>query len=176
LNKENNNVLFREVQRFRQIWIWILVLLAPGICLWAFVQQIILGEPFGNNPASDIVLIILCIVVGLGLPLLFLVLKLTTEVQSDGIYYKFTPFHRSFRRIESESIAHHEVRTYRPIGEYGGWGIRYGPSGTAYNVSGNQGLQLYLSSGKNVLIGTQRPNELSEAVERALKNKKKRHI
>ncbi|MHC4187375.1 MAG: hypothetical protein ACYSRQ_04200 [Planctomycetota bacterium] len=58
------------------------------------------------------------------------------------------------------------IRTYRPIKEYGGWGIRYGfgESGKAYNVKGNQGLQLVFENGKRLLIGTQKPKRLLEAV------------
>lgn len=166
MNRKNTEVLFHEVQRFRQIWIWVIILLICGLCLWAFIQQIILDEPFGNNPASDTVLIIICIVFGLGFPALFFTLKLTTEVRTDGLYYRFTPIHRSFRRIAFEDITKYEMRTYKPIREYGGWGIRYGPNGTAYNISGNRGLQLELLSRKKILIGSQRAEELFEAVDR----------
>ncbi len=34
------------------------------------------------------------------------------------------------------------ARKYRPIREYGGWGIRYGWNGRAYSTSGNEGVQL----------------------------------
>jgi hypothetical protein len=63
-------------------------------------------------------------------------------------------------------IVRWEARTYRPILEYGGWGIRYSPfaKGWAYNVSGNQGVQLELASGKRILIGPQRAEELARAV------------
>ena len=58
-----------------------------------------------------------------------------------------------------------EARTYRPILEYGGWGIRYTMGrGWAYNVSGNQGVQLELASGKRILIGSQRAEELARAI------------
>ncbi len=39
-------------------------------------------------------------------------------------------------------------------------GIRYGPKGTAYNVSGKIGLQLELKNGKKILIGTRKPEEI----------------
>jgi hypothetical protein len=61
-------------------------------------------------------------------------------------------------------VKSHEVITYSPLRDYGGWGIRYGSKGKAYNVSGNRGVRLELSNGKRLLFGSQRPEELSEAV------------
>ena len=59
-----------------------------------------------------------------------------------------------------------EARTYRPLLEYGGWGIRYAPfgKGWAYNVHGSQGVQLELTNGKRILIGSQRAEELARAI------------
>ena len=37
--------------------------------------------------------------------------------------------------------------------------------GKAYNVSGNRGLQLELSSGKKILIGSQRADELARILQ-----------
>jgi TATA-box binding protein (TBP) (component of TFIID and TFIIIB) len=48
--------------------------------------------------------------------------------------------------------------------EYGGWGIKYGRKGKAYNVSGNRGVQLVFKDGKQLLIGSQRAEELAEAI------------
>ncbi|MBX2959059.1 MAG: hypothetical protein KF732_03800 [Flavobacteriales bacterium] len=58
------------------------------------------------------------------------------------------------------------VRQYSPLTEYGGWGIRLGlfGKGTAYNVSGNKGLQLEFTNNKKLLIGTNKPNELTETL------------
>lgn len=64
----------------------------------------------------------------------------------------------------TDSIRHSEVRTYSPLKEYGGWGIRYGSNGKAYNVSGNQGVQLEFRDGKRLLVGSQLPLELLNAL------------
>ena len=45
--------LYREVQYFRQTWLWILLLSISLITIWGMVQQLFLGKPFGNNPAPD---------------------------------------------------------------------------------------------------------------------------
>ncbi|MDI6783925.1 MAG: DUF6141 family protein, partial [bacterium] len=98
---------------------------------------------------------------------LFSILKLTTEVHEDGIYIRFEPFVR--KKILFSEMKQYTARTYRPIREYGGWGIRYGWKGTAYNVSGNRGVQLELNNGKRILIGSQRPEELVRAIKAGMK-------
>lgn len=96
--------------------------------------------------------------------LLFANTKLITRIEKDGIYVKFYPFHRKYKYYRWEKIARPYIRTYNPLSEYGGWGIRYrGGKGMAYNVSGNQGLQLELDDGKKVPIDTANPADF-EAV------------
>ncbi len=160
----DSDVLFREVQYFRQPWVWLLVLGVSGVTLYAMVQQILLGKPFGNNPASDAVLIVIVVVFGFCFPLLFYLLNLKTEVRSDGLYYRFFPFHLSVRRIPLGDLKSFEALTYRPLREYGGWGIRWGSRGKAYNVSGNRGVQLELVGGQRIMIGSRRAQELAEAL------------
>ena len=61
-----------------------------------------------------------------------------------------------------------EILFLSPIAEFGGWGIRYGfGAGWVWNVSGNMGVQLELDNGRKVLIGSQRPAELKDALDRA---------
>jgi hypothetical protein len=163
--------LYRETQHFRQLWLWVLVLFISLLSLYGLVQQLFLGTPLGNNPAPDTVLVIIAVVFGLMLPVFLYKTNLTTEVHSDGLYIRFFPFHLSFHRIALEDIKEFEARTYRPLRDYGGWGIRYGRQGKAYNVSGNRGVQLVLSDGKQLLIGSQKPDELAEALSLALGNR-----
>ena len=160
MKSEDTGALFRETQRFRQPWIWALFIAIAGTVIYAMIQQLVLGRQFGNNPASDLVLVIIGRAFGLAFPVFFYFLNLTTEVRPDGLYYRFFPFHRSFHRIAPDELSRYEARTYSPLREYGGWGIRYGSGGTAYNVSGNRGVQLELADGKRILIGSRRPEEL----------------
>jgi hypothetical protein len=81
------------------------------------------------------------------------------------LYICFFPFHLSFKKMPFIQIKKYEARTYSPLGEYGGWGIRYGFEGKAYNVSGNRGVQLELVNGKRLLIGSQSPEELVKAID-----------
>jgi hypothetical protein len=95
--------------------------------------------------------------------LLLLVAGLDTEVRLDGLYVRFRPFTRR-RRIGWREIVRAEACRYRPLREYGGWGIRFGPRGKAYNVHGDRGVRLELTDGRRLLIGSQRPDELAAAI------------
>jgi len=104
------------------------------------------------------------IVVGATAALLYS-LRLQTEVRADGIYFKMWPLHRSFRRITWSEIERYEPRQYRPLREFGGWGIRWAPGKLAYNVSGNRGVWIERTNGRAVLIGSQRPEDFVRAIE-----------
>jgi hypothetical protein len=161
---------FCEIQQFRQTWIWLLVLPISLFLIILFgygmIKQLIFGQPWGGKPLSNTALAIigpLWILFGIGLSYLFSSMKLITEVRDDAIYIRFYPL--SHQRISFEDISRYEARTYNPIREFGGWGIRYGRRAKAYNVSGTRGVQLELSNGKRILIGSQRSEELARAIE-----------
>jgi hypothetical protein len=111
------------------------------------------------------VLAALAIVLGGGTAVFMLVLKLTVRVHPAGVHVRFFPF--VDRDISLREIASWESCTYSPLADYGGWGVRYSWKGTAYNVSGNRGVQFELTNGKRLLIGSQRPDELADAIRSA---------
>lgn len=159
--------LFKETQRFRQWWMWLILLACDGIVFYAAFRQIVEENAFGENSVDDAGLVITMIMI-VGVNLLFLVMRLETSVYEEGIAVRFFPLHRKLRQFAWKDIASAEVRTYSPIREYGGWGLRIGlrSSGKAWNVSGNQGLQLVFKNQKKLLIGTQKGQELMEVLEK----------
>lgn len=166
--REKSEVFFREVQYIRQWWLWLIVIFIAGLSWHTAVEQLIWGIPSGNNPASDPEALIIWVVFGILFPALFWFSRLITEVRSDGLYICFFPFHLSFKKMPFTQIKKYEARTYSPLGEYGGWGIRYGFGGKAYNVSSNRGVQFEFVDGKQLLIGSQKPEELVAAIDMAL--------
>ncbi len=156
-------VLLREVQHFRQLWLWLMIVIVPIACLISILDVIVFDKCSDPASASSIATLIIGIILGIGIPWLMYVTNLTTEVRTDGIYIRYFPFHRSFRKV-SQEITRCEIRKYNPIREYGGWGIRGFKSDRAYNVSGDMGIQLTYSDGNKLLIGTHRPDELLSAI------------
>ena len=173
-----NDIIFRELQRFHQPWLWVLIILGAlvliGLFGYGMVQQLVFGKPWGDRPMSDTALAVtgtLLILLEIGIIALFAGMKLITEVRSDGLYIRFFPPHLSFRRIPLEDLAGFGARTYRPIREYGGWGIRFGRRGRAYNVSGNRGVRIDYANGRHILIGSQRADELADAIAKVVETR-----
>lgn len=122
-----------------------------------------------SETSVDILLQMISVPIGL-LYVLLLSIRLTTRISSEGIFVKLFPFHLTFRYYPWKMISKTEVRQYSPIKEFGGWGYRWGFGGTAMNISGNMGLQLELTDGKKLLIGTQRPDDLRAVLNRLNKS------
>jgi len=145
---------FKEVQRFDQWWIWMILLGVTIIPIYGIYEQVIMGHSFGGDSMSDIGLTLVFLLVLL-LDLLFIYVKLITEISLDHINIKFLPFAQKsirWRDIESAEVV-----------DYGflGYGIRlFTRYGTVYNGKGSKGLSLRLKNGKKFLIGTQKPIEL----------------
>ncbi|RLG14578.1 MAG: hypothetical protein DRN71_02890 [Candidatus Nanohalarchaeota archaeon] len=159
---------FHEDQQFRQTWVWLLILPGTAIVWYITIQELIFNNPIGNSNGSNTMTFILCIMFGILFPIFFYNLKLTTEVRNNGLYIRFSPIHLKFKKIPIDKETKHYIRTYKPITEYGGWGIKFGPKGKVFNVSGNLGVQLEFTNGKKLLIGSQKPQQLDSAIRQYL--------
>ncbi len=161
--KATHPVLFREVQRFRDVW-WVMTLVFGLAALqwWLLLAQLLSGQPVGNNPAPAAVLFLNWLLFGVGLPVFFLLLRLEVEVTPNAVLIRYAPLFA--RQIARNDIAGVEALTYGPLREFGGWGIRGWGGRVAYNVRGNQGVELTLADGRRVLIGTQRAIDLAAAI------------
>ena len=155
---------FKEVQGFKTWWAWVAVAAFNVTFMYAIVQQIFLGTPFGPKPAPDLVLVIIELILLLLLVFLFSI-KLKTSITDTGICYRFFPYQFKETLIEWHELNDAYIRSYDSFHEYGGWGIRTGTvkAGKAINTSAssNQGLQLQFNDGKLLLIGTRRPDEIA---------------
>lgn len=100
---------------------------------------------------------------------LFFIATLTTNIDSAGISIKFPPLRFKNLVYSWKDMENCEIRTYKPIWEYGGWGIRFGKKGKAYTVRGNKGIQIELKNGKQVLIGTQQTEEIDKLIHKYFK-------
>ena len=157
--------LFTERQRFKQWWIWLILLGMNGLFIFGSFLQLVLGKQFGDKPMSNNGLLLMTFLTIL-LSILFYCIRRETQIKKDRIYFRFFPFQRKFKYFNWSMIKKCYVRKYKPLTEYGGWGWRISISGrgTAFSISGNQGLQLEFLNDKKMLIGTKRPEELSKAL------------
>ena len=108
-----------------------------------------------------VVALLLAVVLLLGA---LLSLRLTTTVRPDGISVRYGFLYRT--RVPLSEITLAEAVQYAPLREYGGWGIRGSRRRRALNARGNQGVLLTRSDGSTLLVGSQHPRELLEALSR----------
>lgn len=156
---------FKEVQKYTFWWLWVTLIALALIPIYGIYKQLILGEQFGNNPMSDLGLIIFSISI-FAIVLLFLVMALITEIDDEGIRLIFFPFVR--RSVKWSEIKSAEIITYRSMGRGIISGTKYG---TIYNTKGNIGLAIVLKDGKKLCIGTQKTEALKELLEEAKKTR-----
>ena len=153
-----DKILFYEKQRFSQWWLWLLLGII-GIFIFKPIYAVIAeNKEISTDQWIGILILVLVIV-------LFLLVSLETKIKEEGIYVKFFPFNPKFRFYPWFEIDKVLVRKYSPLMDYGGWGIRFGRNGTAYNIKGNIGLQLKFKNGNALLIGTQKPEELQKVLD-----------
>ena len=160
--------IFREEQFFdwRVYTGLALVAVGPWIALACGI-----GRPPGP-PMSPVTLwpeIPIGLAAGLVGPAQFM-LRMTTEVTPTDlrVWFGWSPSNR--RYVDLAAIATVEVVRYRPIRDYGSWGVRLGPDGErAYTARGDRGVRLLLADGTRVLIGSQQPEALARALESSIR-------
>ena len=163
-----NPKFYNECQKFRQWWLWLILLIGPTIISAVFLSQLISSDPKDSGAGFDISLALIMLMTAVGPCLFVYYCKMDTAIRQDGVYIKFKPFHRKWVILPFKTITSAAPVTYRPIRDYGGWGIRYGSKGKAYNVSGDQGVLLEFTQSKPILIGSKKPQDLFTAIDKHL--------
>jgi hypothetical protein len=123
----------------------------------------------GSTWSSEL---LLGLAVGTGLLLFFavLLLHMTTEVTPADVrvWFGWIPVYR--RVVPLGDIRRVELVSFRPIADYGFWGVRSGRDGDrALIARGNRGVRLELVDGSLLVIGSQRAEELSQSIQSALR-------
>lgn len=161
--------IYREEQNFA--W-WIYALLC-GMGAMSWVGLSLARGAFPNHAVAihNASIEFSLLAAGFGLPLLLTVgvLRMTTEVTPTEVrvWFGWLPTFR--QALSLANVQRVEVVRYRPIADYGGWGLRKGRDGErVYNARGDRGVRLYLADGTKLLIGSQRPEELAATIEKAM--------
>ena len=153
---------FIESQRFTKKWHFVLI---GGILLLTISSNFdTLISAINTANLGLLLKLIGSIIIGV---FLFFFLQLKTSINSVGIHYQFIPFHRKKRSITWNEIETIAVITYRPLFDYGGWGIRMKSldgSNVALNISGKIGISIRLKNGNHLLIGTQKKEAATEII------------
>jgi len=170
---------FYERQRLSPWFIIIPLLLLIGAAIVALQ---------GNEIALLIILVIVVTTI-----LLYFIFKMQTFIDENGLTIRMLPLTLNPKPIRWDEVESAYIRQYQPIKEYGGWGYRTNIAKVkgvkfsllrtpfhkevAYNMQGNIGLQLILKDGRKVLIGTQKPEEIEELLDKlSLKGIVKKYV
>ncbi len=143
------NNKYVEVQSFWSRWFILLILLLLGVGIYGAVRE----KEWGAEPIIGLSILFITII-------FFIFIRLRTTVDSTGITVDFKPF--LWNKLWSwDKIAAVQIKKYSLL-DYGGWGYRIGPNGTAYTVQGKYGVQIQFKNGDKILVGTQKPEEIQQ--------------
>ena len=163
----SNRILFKEKQKFSQWWLWLIFIVIDSIFVLGTIIQIMGKQEFGNNPLSNTGLLIITGFLII-LSLTFIIYRLETQITETGIFYRAYPFQKN-KKISWEKISKAYIREYKPFSEYYSGRIRIiglMSSDQAFIVSGNKGLQLVFVTGERFLIGTQKPEDMKQVLQK----------
>jgi hypothetical protein len=154
-NISDSDILFSESQKFRQWWLWLILviaLIAPVVGM------------FYDGVGENLVTKLLLSAIPLAILVLMFVMRLKTVITNHSIKIHYFPF--ITREWKWEDLRSARIFDY---GFIGGWGIRLWTGyGTVYNVSGSKGLH-FKTSNKEYIIGTQKENQMRESIAHLLK-------
>jgi hypothetical protein len=152
----SGSYLFEEKQSFPR-WllymIWVTTFFSVGLILAVSLQE---------GGIKSVLFGLTVVIVIQGLNIYFLTYtRLHKIITSNGVYYRWTPFHKKFRYLAVEEIASVEIRK--------GPSLNYGYSvvrgyGRVHNLSDGKGLQLFLRNGKKVYFSTANLPGLEKAI------------
>ncbi len=163
-------VVYREEQNFdwRAYALVVLIEIALAfLYVWTDLNGRNHGVPDVGGLPSKLMVTAVMVTLAVAAVVMF---RMTTEVTPTDVrvWFGWVPLYR--RLVPLGSIQRLEVVTFRPILDYAGWGIRRGRDGErVLTARGDRGVRLELADGTRLLIGSQRPESLARALERAMR-------
>jgi hypothetical protein len=157
-DEPSGKILFEEEQKYPRWIMWLI-----GTSMFLAVAGMLLALIMEKEKTD--ILIGLAVTIPTTVLAIFLNSNMRFEktVTSNGLYYRWRPWQKRFRVIEKDDIETVSGRKF-PFLNYGfGWFPTYG---WYYNVSGREGLQLYLKNGGRLFFSSYD----TSSFERALQN------
>ena len=168
------HILFHEVQRFRQPWIWaILVPIALaliGYFTHVLLKQLVFGLPGDEPPLSDTLLLAIGVVtflITLGLIVGLYKARMVVDVTALGVIVRFPPL------FERQTLGFEEMErcglcSLPSISARGGGGVQLTGTQQLITVRGNDGVEIVLRDGGTLVLGSQQAEELLSALQSGL--------
>ena len=172
-----SRVLYTEQQRFTQVrWIWYLIVPIFGFTLifmlQALYQQLVTGEPWGNEPMSDSGLILLTLVVIASHAVMFWVLlsiKLEIEITESELRYKFFSHFKKWNVLTRNNISDYSFVENNFRKAHGiGYRKNIFTKTVRMNITGDYLIAITTVHGKTILLSTQNKAEMERAMSKLM--------
>ena len=150
--------------------------LAAGFVLYALLQRFVFHKPLVSESLAAELFFLAMAALVIAVGGVIATARLIIEVRPGGLYVQYKPVHFRPKKIDLDRVAKVLAYTYWPLTEFGGWGI-CGATGLlrAYTARGNRGVRIIYTrslnwgdGGRQLLLGSQRAEELAEAIQRLL--------
>ncbi len=158
--KIKGNILFKEEQRFRVVWLWWVIILCMLSCTGLTV-----GLALADRMRTKDAMIALLVVVPFEALIAYAmyIAKLETVVSTDGLFYKWSPFQRSYSFIPATEIETAQLRGSPPMN----YGCNRVPGyGRTHTTGPGKGLQFVLRNGRKIFFGTNKRIAFEQAVDK----------
>jgi Family of unknown function (DUF6141) len=172
---KKEKLIFYEIQKFEHLSVWYVFIglsfLVTILFTYGMWKQFIWNEPFGFFPVNNFYLTLISILsIGFMFSILalFWLSKLEIQVRNTGLYIKYFPFHFMHRKISLKDLKKVKAKKYDPFKEHGGMGIRHKKNKIIYCIKGKSGILIEYREGKSVILGSQKPEELVQAIKQIL--------
>jgi hypothetical protein len=145
----NSQPSFTEKSGFPTWVFWSVISIPTIIFIYHYVQQ--------THEEYDWIGLLIVVLVAL----LLHTIKLTVNIHSEGLSFKFPPLIIKPKLFKWDDIESMELMKINPLKEFGGWGLRYGRLGTAYTTRGKHILHVKLKNSKSVNFTIANPERFS---------------
>lgn len=140
---------FNERQKFRQPWLWFLMISGIVISIIPLLVFILKGEiPLGEG-LLVIGGVLLLNLINIGA---FYFATLETKISEDGIAYRWWPFFKKFTVLNWNQVEYVSMRKYSAL-KFGYH--KHKEFGKVHNVDGTYGFHVVMNNGKKYFFGTQ---------------------
>ena len=151
---------YTENQKFKRTDIVLLLVTLIGAMLYQIINQFVVQSGTGRELPVVFFIILGLLVVLIGLHSLTLI----TKIDKKGIRFQFYPWHFKTQKIAWEDIV--ECRVIDAPIQANAWISTLNTPDLFYSFTGRKGLEVRLTNGQHIFIGSSNPQEVANAVQR----------
>lgn len=158
--KVMGNILFKEEQHFRVKWLWWIIALCMLSCIGLTVGLVMTEK---EKIIQAWIAVLIVVPLEALIAWLMFITKLVTVITSEGVFYKWFPFQRSFSSFQTGDVERVELRKGPALN----YGFHWVPGyGKVHNLGPGKGFQFTLKNGKKIFIGTQKQSAFQHAIDK----------